>query len=547
MHTKTIGREPPIVTTFCERIEDKIRETVGRESIRDPTLHPSITFFRKIQKKSNVIFRQTDKSKVFHVDTRENYIKKSAAYMAKTNAYEEIPTSPLRDMIDKTDKLLRRLVSSKQMPQYMLERLRPSLTESELSHLYYNPKDHKIGEPLRPIVSGMKSPLAKLSSFLDKNIRPLFDKHTPYALSNSMTFLKHLKEFKTTSETNIYTFDITDLYTMIPQKESVLAVCEFLGRYGYKKVHGLSINTIKALFQHVLENSYFVLQLPGSEPKYYRQVRGGAMGSACTQVLADIYVRKWENTFVQQQQQHHELYFRFRDDVFITSTLPSEQIKKILDELNKKDPNISITWEGGKTVDYLDVRTAIQIPNFKTTVFRKLAAQPYVLPFHSSHPPHITRNIPFAAALRATRICSHPNDLRTELDTIRITLLLNKYPPKFIDKQLQRFFETLTGQKTPEILLGEDHSKFRERVLDLHWNKKPQRKIDFEKDILCHFTYSPSLAGFGSHFHQIWQEIFEGTPLDDIPVIYANRLTDSLRHLLVKKRPSRQAIQLLPQ
>jgi hypothetical protein len=84
-----------------------------------------------------------------------------------------------------------------------------------------------------------------------------------------MIFLKRLKEFKTTNETNIYTFDITDLYTMIPQRESVLAVCEFLGRYGYKKVCGLSINTIKDLFLHVTENSYFVLQLPGLEPKYY--------------------------------------------------------------------------------------------------------------------------------------------------------------------------------------------------------------------------------------------------------------------------------------
>ena len=209
-------------------------------------------------------------------------------------------------MIDKTDKFLRNLVSKKQMPQYMLDRLRPSFTESELPHLYYNPKDHKIGEPLRPIVSGIKSPLAKLSSFLDKCIRPLFDKHTPYSLSNSITFLQHLRQFQTTSETSLYTFDIVDLYTMIPQKEAVLAICEFLGRHGYKKVRGLSINTIKVLFLHVLENSYFVLQLPGLEPKFYRQVRGGAMGSACTQVLADIYVRKWEETFAQQQHQQNE-------------------------------------------------------------------------------------------------------------------------------------------------------------------------------------------------------------------------------------------------
>ena len=94
---------------------------------------------------------------------------------------------------------------------------------------------------------------------------------------------------------------------MIPQKEAVLAIYEFLGRHGYRKVRNLSINTIKVLFLHVSENSYFVLQLPGQKPKYYRQVRGGAMGSACTQVLADIYVRKWEESLAQQQKQQHEL------------------------------------------------------------------------------------------------------------------------------------------------------------------------------------------------------------------------------------------------
>ncbi|CAF4795774.1 unnamed protein product [Rotaria magnacalcarata] len=102
----------------------------------------------------------------------------------------------------------------------------------------------------------------------------------------------------------------------------------------------------------MLETSYFVLQLPGLKPKFYRQIKGGAMGSASTQVLADIYVRKWENEFVQQQQQHGELYLRFRDDVFLTTRLPQERIENFLLEINKKDPNLTITWEGGKTVDY---------------------------------------------------------------------------------------------------------------------------------------------------------------------------------------------------
>ena len=255
---------------------------------------------------------------------------------------------------------------------------------------------------------------------------------------------------------------------MIPQKESVLAVCEFLGRHGYTKIQGLSINTIKELFIHVLENSYFVLQLAGAEAKFYRQVRGGAMGSACTQVLADIYIRKWESQFVHHQHQQGELYFRFRDDIFFTSRMPKEEVEKNLTELNEKDSNIKITWDGGKIVDYLDVKVTVEVPNFRTIIFRKLAAQPYVLPFNSSHPSHITRNIPYAAALRATRICSHPENLKEELDKIRITLLLNKYPPKFVDNQMRRFYHDVTGSMTPEILLGENHDRFRNEILDLN-------------------------------------------------------------------------------
>ncbi|CAF3641284.1 unnamed protein product [Rotaria sp. Silwood1] len=272
--TKTIGRQSPLVNKFCQRVEVEIRNRIATEALRDPIFEPAINYFQKMQKHKKIIFRQADKSKVFHADIREKYIEKSTAYMRETNAYIEIPTSPLKEMIEKSDQFLHNLVSTKQMPQSFLDKLRPSMRESELPHLYYNPKDYKIGEPLRPTVSEIKSPLVKIASFSDKNILPLFDNHTPYSISNSITFPKHLKECKTTSETNIYTFDITDLYIIITQKEAVLAVCKFLGTYGYRKIRNLSINSIKALFLHVLENSYFFLQLSRVEAKYYKQIRG---------------------------------------------------------------------------------------------------------------------------------------------------------------------------------------------------------------------------------------------------------------------------------
>jgi hypothetical protein len=541
--TRTVGRNPILVENFANRLEEELRNTISKETAIDQVVDRTLKRFQNEQKKGKVIFRQTDKSKVFHVDRPENYIKKSAAYMIKTDAYKEIEQSPLQGMIDRTEELLRDLVNRKLLPGKYFDKLKPNPTEAELPHLYYNPKDHKVGEPLRPIVSGMKSPTQKISAFLDQIIRPIFDKLTPYSLSNSIELLKHLQKHGTTDQTLLYTFDITDLYTMIPQQESILAVCEMLGQNKINKVNGeIPINTVRTLFKHVLENAFFALQLPGQQAKYFKQIRGGPMGSECTQVLADVYMRQWEKEFREQQEKDGELYFRFRDDIFLTTKKSKEEMNKFLIELGKKDKNIGLTFETGQFVDYLDVRVSIEVPNFRTKVFRKLAAQPYILPFNSAHPPHVMKNIPFSALLRAVRVCSHADNLAEEIEKVRITLLLNKYPPGFIDRHFQRFFEALTGQKHSNLLLSEQHSSFRDKVLDIGWNKKEKQGIDFNKDILLHFTYTPSLARFGSRFHSLWQEIFEETPLSDISVIFAHSLTDNLKNILVHKKPSKNVI-----
>lgn len=541
--TRTVGRNPILVENFAQRLETELRDKISTETVIDSVLERTLKRFQSEQKKGKVIFRQTDKSKVFHIDRPETYVQKSAAYMKKTDAYKEIEKSPLREMIDRTEELLRNLVNKNLLPGKYFEKLTPNREEAELPHLYYNPKDHKVGEPLRPIVSGMKSPTQKISAFLDQIIRPIFDKVTPYSLSNSIELLKHLQKYGTTDQTLLYTFDITDLYTMIPQQESILAICEMLGENKIFKVNGdIPINTVRTLFKHVLENAFFVLQLPGEEVKFFKQIRGGPMGSECTQVLADVYMRKWEKKFKEQQELDGELYFRFRDDIFLTTRKSKVEMDKILIELGKVDKNIGLTFETGQYVDYLDVRVSVDIPNFRTKIFRKLAAQPYILPFNSAHPPHVMKNIPFSALLRAVRICSHSENLVEEIEKIRITLLLNKYPSYFIDRHFRRFFKELTGQDDSKLLLGARHSEFRDKVLDIGWNKKEKRGIDFNKDILVHFTYTPSLARFGARFHQIWQEIFEETPLSDISVIFAHRLTDNLKNILVHKKPSKKVI-----
>jgi hypothetical protein len=74
------------------------------------------------------------------------------------------------------------------------------------------------------------------------------------------------------------TFDVTDLYTMIPRQGALEALMRFLVQHLHGgRIGTLSINDIMRMARLVLDTNYFAYK-----DKYYLQIRGGAMGSAFT-------------------------------------------------------------------------------------------------------------------------------------------------------------------------------------------------------------------------------------------------------------------------
>ena len=76
---------------------------------------------------------------------------------------------------------------------------------------------------------------------------------------------------------------------MLPQQESLNALMEFLAYYGYQKVKGIPLDAIRKLARLVITENVFMY-----EKKFYKQIIGGAMGSAFTLTLANIFMWKWE-------------------------------------------------------------------------------------------------------------------------------------------------------------------------------------------------------------------------------------------------------------
>jgi hypothetical protein len=157
----------------------------------------------------------------------------------------------------------------------------------------------------------MHAPATRVSKFLDKLLAPLFLKVArETTFINSIDLIRALEKYaidgRLKPTTLFVTFDVTNLYTMIPRQGALEALIGFLEKYSkHGKIGTLSINDILRMARLVLDTNCFAY-----EGKYYQQIRGGAMGSAFTQTLANIYMLKWEQPLIKHQQLYSELYGR---------------------------------------------------------------------------------------------------------------------------------------------------------------------------------------------------------------------------------------------
>lgn len=112
-----------------------------------------------------------------------------------------------------------------------------------------------------------------ISRFLDQIIRPLFDQHAqPKPIIDGIHLLRQLEQYAHDGylkpTTLFCTSDITNLYTTLPQDESLDILEEFLKEHHYEKVRGISIRVIRQLAKIVLQETVFV-----DGNKFYNLVR----------------------------------------------------------------------------------------------------------------------------------------------------------------------------------------------------------------------------------------------------------------------------------
>ncbi|CAF4058846.1 unnamed protein product [Adineta steineri] len=524
-------------------------------------------------KKYRLILRQTDKSGVFHIGHANDYKRKARQYREKTGAYEELPTNPFNEILYNTTHLLNQMKAHTKIPEWQRLKMLPVQAKTQLAYQYFLPKVHKNGTPLRPIINTIHAATKAISQFLDRMIRPLFDRYVRQTTIvdgvDLLTKLQiYIQQGHFTASTLFVTFDITNLYTMLPQEESLKILAEFLREHHSDRLNGISIETIIELSRIVLQANAFIY-----DNKFYRQIIGGAMGSPFTLTLANIFMWKWEKQALIPKLLPHEIFGRYIDDGFFTSNESEATIKAILNIANKFHPNIKLEYQIGKCLPFLDVLIHNNNGILSSSVYHKPAAEPAVLSFLSDHPRHTFRNVLQTLLIRAIRYSSTFEAFNIERREIRLLLLYNGYPSTYIHEQFQQFFmkhrvssssstlplidneqefyrlrENLSAQPSIKQEIVKKNAATVEITTKKQANQETttqimetrvKRKNDdkFKNTIFIHCIHEARLEGVKRHIHEIHDSYFKSTDHGNIRLVVGHRNNPNLDFELTNKRP----------
>ncbi|XP_070208302.1 uncharacterized protein [Littorina saxatilis] len=300
--------------------------------------------------------------------------------------------------------------------------LDPETTRTSV--FYHLPKVHKDRQnpPGRPIISGCGGPTEKMSKLVDHWLQPLV-RELPSYVKDTTHFLQLVENWKTSYgplpiDALIVTVDVVGLYTNIPHQDVGTSVADTLSTGQHLVPEAPPKNLLLKIIDHVLHNNVF--QFDG---QIFKQIFGTAMGTPMAPTIANIFMAMWK---------------RYIDDITIWLH-GKEELVKFIEWLNEQHPTIKFTYSYGRSnVPYLDVNLSITPDGLLTTDLHvKPTDAAMILPFHSCHPRHCPRSIPYSQCLRLRRICSDEETFRSRCTELKGKLEKRGYPTGLINAAVE--------------------------------------------------------------------------------------------------------------
>ena len=354
--------------------------------------------FKDLSSRDDIIITKADKGGATVIMDVKDYVDEANRQLQDTQYYRKLNYDPTGDHANIIRNTLEEFKKNNELDEDIAEGLKP--LEPRTPRFYLLPKIHKENNPGRPVISSVDCHTSRISSFVDYHIQDSAQSLKSYVRDTTDLINKISTTGELPEEAYLVTMDVEALYTNIPNNEGLQALKEAMDKKQHKSVATIVIVTLMRL---ILTLNNFVFN-----DKNYLQIKGCVMGTICAPPFANIFMEKFEETFIYPYIQNLcILYLRYIDDLFLIWTGTKEQFKDFVTNLNSQHPSIKFSYQiSDKSIDFLDTTVYIKNRRLHTTIFTKPTDKQNYLHYKSEHPLPLKNNIPFGQILRIKRICS---------------------------------------------------------------------------------------------------------------------------------------------
>ena len=251
----------------------------------------------------------------------------------------------------------------------------------------------------------------------------------------------------------IVTADIASLYTNVPP---VSAIQSLWSRMLLDEDENNNMNVIadgvRNMLLHMVNNMYIVYDDDDEGEIYLKQRDGLAMGSACSGLLANLFLCDMEKEFLRRYKEELRLFQRYQDDIFmiLDGDLTEEEVKNIVREYGRLHEKITLPEKSiqisKERVNFLDLEIRASDREeraFETNTYSKDTSSFLYITKWSNNPQREKEAAMMASNIQAIRNCSEE-------------VVYEKEKSSIVQRFVERGFEK---NKIEDVLKRHEYSK----------------------------------------------------------------------------------------
>lgn len=401
-------------------------------------------------KTKDVFYLKADKGNKMVIMDKTEYRRRMNNLIADSS-FKVLKRNPLQGMINKSKDLIDAIEEGLEIPKWKLKVHNP-----QLPLLYGQPKIHKPGDKMRPVIASYTSPMYKIAQWVVQEFNNL--KPPPSrSIKNVYEFADLIQEIQLEHDDILVSFDVTSLYPNVPIPEALQLINDWLFE---SNISNTKADLLYKATKLCMEQNFF--QYNGI---FYKQTFGANMGNPLSCFVADTLMGALENLLTKNSLLPNT-WIRYVDDVF--AVVKRSEIENLKNAVNNGHPYETIKFTSEEEIDgklpFLDLMLTRRNQKIEIGIYRKPThTQRFIT--RDSYCPRSTKIAAFNSMVY--RMCKLPlpiNNFIKELTTIKEIANTNGYTNNEIDDLVMKHSRNIKKNSLSTLFKQAKNQKITTRV-----------------------------------------------------------------------------------